>query len=209
MSGDHDLIDLDGVRPRADNGAARFGRSIGTHKERNEAMKHLEVTAPAGVTVPAGAVISGLTDDQVRRRRHRMVEVEGGVFRLDEALFFKRGETFDVDDTSLFGRALNDGVKSEGGKARAKTDVTGRAREGMAPNATAKAIDKAVELGVDLGPIEGTGRGGKISVADVIKAVKAAELAEAAADEGGADRVAAGDADAVAGGVDGDEATLV
>lgn len=49
-----------------------------------------------GFRVSGGVLISDLTDDQLRRRRHRLIDKGQGVYEVREPLDFKKGELVTV-----------------------------------------------------------------------------------------------------------------
>lgn len=66
----------------------------GGHKGRGKAMR-VKVTSQF-VELGKGTVLSGLTDDQIQRRRLCMTDLGNGQFQLSEPTHFKQGETLEL-----------------------------------------------------------------------------------------------------------------
>lgn len=95
-------------------------------------MKRYVVTAPF-VTVPAGAVLSDLSDEQISRRASRLKETKDG-HEVLETVQFKRGEVI----------TLNDEVKSlVNSLALAEDDGEGEAEDEPTEEAAPKTRSKA------------------------------------------------------------------
>ncbi len=107
-------------------------------------MEKVTVSAPMGITVPVGAVIGALGEDQVRRRARRLEEMKRERYRVLEPVMFKLGECFEIDETSVLGRDMWTQVESDGGPvARKKAKAIAKVKEKASAKAKADADAKA------------------------------------------------------------------